>query len=106
MPMLQRWRFINWITEWKYGGEGANKDVKRIRYLEQMPASKKTPNQIADFWIDRILGRSMPDVERQQVVDFMAHGRNPDYELPADQIEDRLRYMVALIFMSPSFQWR
>ena len=106
MPMLQRWRFINWITEWKYGGEGANKDMKRIRYLEQMPASKKTPNQIADFWIDRILGRSMPDVERQQVVDFMAHGRNPDYELPADQIEERLRYMVALIFMSPSFQWR
>ncbi len=106
MPMLQRWRFINWILEWEYGGEGANKDVKRIRFLEQMPASRKTPNQIADFWIDRILGRSMPDVERQQVVDFMAHGRNPDYELPADQIEERLRYMVALIFMSPSFQWR
>jgi hypothetical protein len=48
----------------------------------------------------------LPSNERQPIVDFMASGRNPDFDLPADQIEERLRQMVALIFLSPSFQWR
>lgn len=106
MPILQRWRLCNWLMEWKIGGDGADKDDKRLRFLEQMPSGVTTPSQIADFWIDRLLGRPMPADERQQIVDFMAHGRNPDYDLPADQITERLRYMVALILMAPSFQWR
>jgi hypothetical protein len=48
----------------------------------------------------------LPANERQPVIDFMASGRNPDFELPADQIAERLRQMVAIICMSPSFQWR
>jgi len=30
----------------------------------------------------------------------------PQTALPADQIEERLRYMLALLFLSPSFHWR
>jgi hypothetical protein len=59
-----------------------------------------------DFWSQRILGRLLSPDERQEVIDIMAAGRNPDYDLPAEDITDRLRFMVGLIFMSPAFQWR
>jgi hypothetical protein len=39
----------------------------------------------------------------------MAQGHNPDYDLPVatdEDVQDRLRSMVALIMMSPDFQWR
>lgn len=106
MPMLQRWRRCTWLLEWRRGGEGADKDEYRFRPEAQTPKSKKTPNEIVDHWIQRILGTSMPAAERQAVVDFLAHGRNPDYELPPEQLSERLRHMIALIYMSPSCQWR
>lgn len=106
MPMVQRWRHVNRLFSWRIGGEGADKDTYRLRPEKQMPTQYKTPNKIVDFWSARILGRLLPSSERQIIVDFMASGRNPDFDLPADQIADRLRQMVALICMSPSFQWR
>lgn len=104
MPMLQRWRFCNSMIEWRYGGDGANKDAYRMAFAN--PANVKTPNAIVDYWSDRLLGLRLPDSERQPVVDFIANGRNPNFELPETDIADRLRYMIALIFMVPSFQWR
>jgi hypothetical protein len=106
MPMLQRWRHCNRLFEWRIGGEGADADTYRLRPETQTPAKYKTPNELVDFWSRRLLGRLLPTNERQIVVDFMAAGRNPDFDLPADQIGERLRQMVALICMSPSFQWR
>ncbi len=106
MPMLQRWRHCNWLFSWKIGGEGPDAETYRLRPETQMPANYQTPTAIVDYWSRRILGRRLPEHERQVVVDFMASGRNPDFELPAGQIEERLRQMVALICMSPSFQWR
>lgn len=106
MPMLQRWRHVNWLLGWKIGGEGEDKDVLRLRPEKQMPAGLVRPTEIVDFWINRILGRPMPAHEREALVEFMAHGRNPDFEMPAEQIPELLRYMVGLIFMSPSFHWR
>ena len=106
MPMLQRWRHCNWLFGWKIGGEGADADKYRLRPESQTLKKHKTPNALVDYWSQRILGRAMPSNEREQMVDFMASGRNPDFDLPADQIAERLRQMVALICMSPSFQWR
>lgn len=107
MPMLQRWRLCNWLIDsWRYGGEGANKDDLRINLAAQMPAGITTPEAIVDFWAQRILGRSLPSLEREQIVGFMAYGRHTGYDLPAEDIAERLRFMVGLIFMSPSFQWR
>jgi uncharacterized protein (DUF1800 family) len=106
MPMLQRWRHCNWLFEWRVGGEGGDADLYRLRPETQTPKTATTPNALVDFWSNRILGRQLPSNERQSLVDFMASGRNPDFELPADQIAERLRQMVALICMSPSFQWR
>ena len=104
MPMLQRWRLCNSMIEWRYGGDGPDKDAYRLAFVN--PATVKTPNAIVDYWADRLLGLRLPDGERQPIVDFMANGRNPTFELPETDITDRLRYMIALIFMAPSFQWR
>lgn len=107
MPMLQRWRMCNWLIDsWRYGGSGANKDERRIQLEAQMPANITSPQAIVDFWAQRLLGRSLPAAEHEQIVQFMAYGRNPDYDLPAEDIAERLRFMVGLIFMAPSFQWR
>ncbi len=106
MPMLQRWRHANWLFNWRIGGEGADKETYRLRPETQTPAKYRTPNGLVDFWSQRMLGRLLPSNERQAVLDFIAAGRNPDFDLPADQIAERLRQMVVLICMSPSFQWR
>lgn len=107
MPMLQRWRICNWLMDsWKVGGDGADKDNRRIDCRSQMPADITTSVAIVDFWAQRILGRDLPPDERQPIVDFMAAGRNPEGVLPANQIDERLRFLVGLIFMAPSFQWR
>lgn len=107
MPMLQRWRICNWLIDsWKVGGDGEDKENRRIDCRSQMPADITTPIAIVDFWAQRILGRDLPPDERQPIIDFMAAGRNPEGDLPANQIDERLRFMVGLIFMAPSFQWR
>lgn len=106
MPMLQRWRFVNDILEWKIGGEGADKDNKRIVVDGILPADVTTPEEVVDFWSQRLLGYVLPAAERTEIVEFMAFGRGTDSDLPPDQITGRLRYMIALILMSPSFQWR
>jgi len=105
MPLLQRWRTGNWmINSWTYGGEGLNKDDPRLIFTN--PPTLKKPTQIVDFWSQWLMGRTLPSSERGPVVEFMAGGRNIDFDLPDDQIEERLRSMIGLIFMSPTFQWR
>jgi hypothetical protein len=83
---------------------GADKDVKRLQFAH--PDSIKTPTAIVDYWANQILGYPLPENERLPIIDFMAFGRNPAFDLPTEQINERLRYMIGLIFMSPSFQWR
>ncbi|MBI1297131.1 DUF1800 family protein [bacterium] len=106
MPMLQRWRFVNTMLGWKIGGEGEDKNNLRINFDGIMPANYATPEEVVDFWSIRLLGYQLPEHERTQIVEFMAYGRGTDTDLPADQITERIRYMVGLILMSPSFQWR
>ncbi len=103
MPMLQRWRLCNWLLEWEYD-EGPNDGEKRARFPH--PATRKSAVDIVDYWSSRLLGRRLPEQERASVIDFMAHGRAIDSDLPPDQIEDRLRYTIGLILMSPTFQIR
>jgi len=103
-PRVMTWRLMNWLIDVRN-----DSDIHRLNVLGQTPSEVKTANQIADFWINRILGRSMPAAERHEIVEFMAQGHNPDFDLPLDSDEDtqdRLRSMVGLIFMSPSFLWR
>lgn len=107
MPMLQRWRFCNWLMDgWRVGGEGPDKETLRIDCRSQMPAHITSAAAIVEFWAQRLLGRSLPAAEREPLIEFMAGGRNPENSLPASQIDKQLRFLVGLFFMAPSFQWR
>jgi uncharacterized protein (DUF1800 family) len=100
MSFLQRWRMANYLIEgWL--------DGTTIDLVSQMPANIRTPNAVADFWIARLLGRPMhPPENRTPIVEFIAQGRNPDFDLPQDLLVDRLPRMVELILMAPDFQLR
>jgi uncharacterized protein (DUF1800 family) len=103
-PRVMTWRLMNWLIDVRN-----DSDIHRLNVLGQTPTTVRTANQIADHWINRVLGRPMPAAERHEIVEFMAQGHNPDFDLPIDSDEDtqdRLRSMVGLIFMSPSFLWR
>lgn len=102
--LVMRWRMINWLVE-----VTDDASVYRLNVLAQTPANVRSPNALTDFWLDRILGRAIDSADRTEIVEFIAQGRNPDYDMPLDTdttIQDRLRAMVALIMMSPEFQWR
>jgi len=100
MSMLQRWRLANALIEgWVEG--------TTIELVSQTPSNLRTPNAIADYWIDRLLGRAMHPVEnREEIVGFLAQGRNPDFDLTDEQRSGRIPRMIAVLLMSPDFQLR
>lgn len=103
-PRVALWRTVNWLIDTRDGA-----DQLRLNVLAATPASARSANELADFWIDRVFGRPLPVAERQEIVDFMAQGHNPDNDLPLatdEDTQDRLRSMVGLLFMSPEFLWR
>ena len=103
-PRIMSWRMCNWLIDVRN-----DSDIHQLNVLGQTPGSLRTANQLADFWINRIFGRPIPTAERHEIVEFMAQGHNPDFDLPLgtdEDTQDRLRSMVGLIFMTPSFLWR
>ena len=95
---------MNWLI-----GVKNDSDVFRLNVLSQTPSNVRSANELVDFWTDRIFGRPVPTAEHDELVIFMAQGFNPDLALPLDTDEDtqdRLRTMIALMFMTPSFLWR
>jgi len=102
-PRVMSWRLCAWLVDFHNDNDKAYLNV-----LGQTPTSVRSANELADFWIDRILGRQMDAADRQEIVDFMAQGINPGFALDFsdEDTTDRLRSMVGLIFMSPEFLWR
>ena len=103
-PRALSWRMASWLTDARDSG-----DVHYLDVLSQTPIGVRSANALADFWIDRILGRPMAAADRQEIVDFMAQGFNPEFDLPLDteeSVQERLRSLVGLLFMSPDFLWR
>ena len=103
MPMVQRWRFANRLIRWDYGDES---ERRRLSFISQTPSSVNTPKAIVDYWANQILARALPPEEYQPILEYMAQGRNADFELPIADLTERLPYAIALIYMSPSFQWK
>jgi uncharacterized protein (DUF1800 family) len=103
-PRVMSWRLCNWLMD----VENDN-DIHYCNVLGQTPPDVRTANEIADFWIGRVLRRPMSPADRLEIVQFMAQGHNPDFNLPLGSdwdTQERLRSMVALICMSPAFLWR
>jgi uncharacterized protein (DUF1800 family) len=57
--LLYRWRTINWLVT-----VTDDADNYRLDVLSQTPGNVLTPNELADFWIDRILGRPLSSFDR------------------------------------------
>lgn len=98
VPLLERWRLANELCA------GALPGVK-LDLLEQSPAGA-APAALVSQWARRLLGREASPDTAAVVVEFLAQGRNPSFPLPSDALRDRLAPAVALLLMSPDFQWR
>jgi uncharacterized protein (DUF1800 family) len=102
-PRVMGWKLGNWLIDFDDDNENFYLDI-----IGQTPGSARTANQLADYWIDRVYGRPMEPDDRTEIVEFMANGFNPDFDLDFGNPEttDRLRAMVGLLFMAPEFLWR
>lgn len=110
-PRVALWRTVNWLVE--PDDDGNDRFFNIVDWtLAALPSAERTATTIAGAWIWRIFGRGIPAAEREELIEFMAQGHNPDFALPIhtnewpDYWQDRLRGLVGLIFMSPEFLWR
>ncbi len=104
-PRVKNWRMANFFVQ-IYDEEN---ERHFFDLLGQTPAGIRSARELVDFWTVRILGRPVPAGEQQRLVEFMAQSASPDDDLPLDDdwdTQERLRAMVALVLMSPSFLWR
>lgn len=101
--LVQTWRMLNRICDFDSGG------VFALNILGHTPAARKSANQLASLWIGRVFGRAMDEEFTQEIVQFMAQGRDPDVDLQLQahgSVQNRLRTMVALLGITPDFYWR
>lgn len=99
--LIMSWRAMNRFSESTHDGGARVLDV-----IGETPDGVRSANQLADYWIERILGRPMSQAGREEIASFMGSGTNPDLPLVLDGESDasgRLRAVVALITMSPEF---
>lgn len=97
-PMLQRWKLYNQALLLKIDGITMT--------WETLPKENRTPSQIVSLWTRRILGRTLSANDNAALIDFISEGRNPQFELPDSVAAERIPGLVALILMSPEYQWR
>ena len=102
-PRVMSWRLCGWLIEFRNDAGVYHLDV-----VAQTPSGTRSANELVDFWTNRLLGRGMEPADRDELVEFMAQGVNPDLALNFgdDDTLERLRSLVGLIFMSPDFLWR
>jgi len=100
--MVSSWRMINLFTKLELRGN------RPCDPAAETPSNIRTATGIADYWIDRALHRTVGAQTRQELIDFMAAGFDPDQilNLNAWSVRDRLRAMVGLVLTSPDFHWR
>ncbi len=105
MSILYRWNLALALTEnWLEDDSGV---AISVDVRGQTPPALRTPASLADFWIQRLLGRPLPEASRQAVIDFIARGEYaPDDELPEEDFDYWLNGMVQVILMSPEFSMR
>ena len=103
-PRVMSWRLGNFLVRAEDDAGSRYADV-----LGQTPAGVRSATALVDFWTERMLGRPANALERDELIEFMAQGHNPNFDLPLDTdapTQERLRTLVALIVMTPSFLWK
>lgn len=103
-PRVTCWRLVNMLIQVD--------DVNSVYYFDilgQTPASARSAQELVTYWTERIMGRPAAPAEEAELVEFMAQGFNPNLDLPLatdGDTQTRLRALVALICMTPSFLFR
>ena len=105
MSILYRWNFAVGITENWLDDDDQGRKVHTDVY-SQTPADLRSAEGLADFWINRLLGRAMSESDRAAVIAVMAQEYGPQDQLPDDHVQYVLPAMVEVIIMSPDFQWK
>ena len=105
MSILYRWNIAvgiteNWLTD-DDQGRTIQTDV-----FNQTPPEIRTATTLADFWIQRLLGRNMADTDRAAIIAVMAQQFTADEQLSEDHVRYVLPAMIEVILMSPDFQWK
>jgi uncharacterized protein (DUF1800 family) len=105
MSILYRWNFAVGIAENWMDDEDAKLTIRTDVY-GQTPPEIRTAEGLADFWINRLLGRPLAEADRNAVIAVMAQEYGIQDELPNDHVEYVLPGMIEVILMSPDFQWK
>ena len=95
------WRTVNWLVNLHNWWSG---QYILFNPIATMPAEVRSPIEIVDFWILRLLGRPLPEASRLEAIDFMARGRDPEMKLPGftdATVKERIHGLIGLILMSP-----
>ncbi len=105
MSILYRWNFAVGIAENWLDDDDQGRTIRTDVY-SQTPADLRTAESLADFWINRLLGRTMSDSDRAATIAVMAQDYGAQDPLPDDHVKYVLPAMVEVILMSPDFQWK
>ena len=104
MSILYRWNMAVGIADnWMDDDQGR---TMQTDVYGQTPVEVRTANGLADFWILRLLGRTISDEGRAAIAAVMAQEYGADETLPDDHVQYVLPAMVEVILMSPEFQWK
>jgi uncharacterized protein (DUF1800 family) len=105
MSILYRWNFAVGIAENWLDDDEQGRTIRTDVY-SQTPADLRSAESLADFWINRLLGRAMSDGDRAATIAVMAQEYGTQDALPDDHLKYVLPAMVEVILMSPDFQWK
>jgi len=95
--MLRRWNILLALL----GGQ-----LGATFQLQAQTPGGQTSRQIVNYWVERLLGRAVPDATAQRLADFMRQSQSADAPPAGSDIAVRLDNLVALIGMTPEFQER
>lgn len=105
MSLLYRWNLAVALAQnWMDDDDTGYKIFTDV--YGQTPAEIRSASALADYWIQRILNRSLPDESRNAIAAVMAQEYGWDEPLPEEHVQYVLPAMVEAILMSPDFQWR
>lgn len=97
----QRWNYMTtvaagWYTDYNF----------TITATGLMPAGKKTPRDVVEWWVERTHQRAVSAQTLDGLMQFVAEGRNYDIEMPSQQIDDKIRHLAAMCCLTPDFMRR
>jgi uncharacterized protein (DUF1800 family) len=98
--LLRSWQFMNGIAH--------NWDEKYKSEVMKTNADRRKPSEIADFWLERILGRKPHPLEmRDDLLKFLTDNGDVNQAISDDEaLKWRVESAVGFILMSPDFMWK